>query len=602
MAKIEPILAIDIGGDSLKVAEFSFPSGENLVLDDFAFAEYGGDLKEEDLMTSLSEALAKILQEKKFKAKKVYLSISGQSAFIRFSKLPPVGDDTSRIDQLVEYEAKQHMPFDMDKVVWDYQFVTNDETDEIEVMFVAVKEDFISKITDIIEASKKAVVCVETAPTAGYNCACANQIGKENCELILNIGGRCSTLVFIDGNKYFVRSIPIAGHSITQQISREFNIPFSDAEEMKRRHGFVALGGAYEEPDSEVAATVSKIIRNVMTRLHGEIHRSINVYRSQWKGRKPVKIYLSGGSSVMAFTPRFFTEKLRTKVDYLNPFQVGQLGGKIKKDELIEVAHMFSEVIGLGLRHVAKCPIEISLKPSLLRAQQSIKQKLPYFYASCASVVLCLGIILLSVSNLKGRDKDSVTEAEKKIAATEKLGKEVKTLSGSLESLKGEYNEALNMINKRSTWINVINALQKSLPDNMWLVSIKGIGNEPVAAAAPSTPAGRRSRGGAATAEPPGGMFGMFGGPGGPGGEGGGGGGSAAVDAPKEISWIRVTGHSLVYNQSISQEEQFRENLMKTEVFSNQKEELKLTDFVPARETNITSFTMDIKLKQVIVK
>ena len=81
--------------------------------------------------------------------------------------------------------------------------------------------------------------------------------------MMLNIGGKFSSLIFLDGSNIFIRSIPIAGDAITQQISKEFNISFNEAEELKIRHGFVGLGGAYEEPDSVVASTVSKIIRNV---------------------------------------------------------------------------------------------------------------------------------------------------------------------------------------------------------------------------------------------------------------------------------------------------------------------------------------------------
>lgn len=590
MAKTESILAIDIGGDSLKVAEFSFPEGESIVLDSFAFAEYGGDLKEEDLMTSLSEALQKTVIDKKFKAKKVYLSISGQSAFIRFSKLPPVGDDEGRIAQLVEYEAKQHMPFSMDKVVWDYQLVGGDDEndgDEVGVMFVAIKEEFISKITDIVQACKKTVVCVETAPTACYNCCCANQIGKNGCEMILNIGGRCSTLVFVDNGKYFVRSIPIAGHSITQQISREFNIPFAEAEEMKRRHGFVALGGAYEEPDSEVAATISKIVRNVMTRLHGEVNRSINVYRSQWKGRRPAKIYLAGGSSVMAFTPRFFSEKLRTEVDYLNPFQIIALGKSVNKDELIEVAHMFSEVIGLGLRYVARCPIEVSLKPKALQNQQNIKEKIPYFYGSCASIVLCLIFILGTVNLLKDQDKDKVGEAETAIAATKRLGGDVSRANSTLGGLEAEYDQTMAKINKRGVWLKIINELQNIVPDNMWLVSIKGVGSVTTEQQPAARRGGRGARGG------DGGLFGGFGGP-----------PAESQQGSKEkiqIEWLRLVGHSLVMEGQASLEEELKQKLLASPLFTDLPEEIRTVDFVPARgKDNLTSFTMEIKLKEKV--
>jgi type IV pilus assembly protein PilM len=316
---------------------------------------------------------------------------------VRFVKLPPVGEEESKVKQIVELEAKQNIPFPMEDVIWDYQLIKSTEAEaEIEVVFVVVKNEDVRQLAKIIEDNGLSIELIEVAHTASFNSARANGIGQNECEMILNIGCRCSTLVFIDCGRFFVRPIPIAGYSITQQISKEFGIPFADAEEMKRRHGFVALGGAYEEPDSEVAATVSKIVRNVMTRLHGEINRSINVYRSQQKGKKPSKLWLAGGSSVMAFTPRFFSEKLRIPVDYFNAFQIVALSPEINKESLAEVAHMFSEVIGLGLRHSTVCPIEISLLPNSLRKINELKLKIPYFHATAVSIVLCLGILLWS--------------------------------------------------------------------------------------------------------------------------------------------------------------------------------------------------------------
>ncbi|MHB9138989.1 MAG: pilus assembly protein PilM, partial [Victivallaceae bacterium] len=323
------VLTIDIGGDSLKMAEFSFPSGGGMTLEKFAFAEYDTDQKDADFADLFSVVYNRLLVENNFVSTGLRIAISGQLAFTRLSKLPPLGEDKGRIEQIVEYEAKQTVPYPMNEVIWDYQLVKhtikseapagqepeiNPETgepvapkepeadiDEMEALFVAVKSDLVSELAEIIQESGKDILSIEIAPTAFFNAARANQIGVTQCDMILNIGGRCSSLVFADQGRVFARTIPIAGHSVTQQISKEFNISFSDAEELKRRHGFVALGGAYEEPDSEVAATISKIARNVMTRLHGEINRSINVWRSQYGGNKPAHLYLGGGSSLMAY-------------------------------------------------------------------------------------------------------------------------------------------------------------------------------------------------------------------------------------------------------------------------------------------------------------
>jgi len=595
MASQELILSIDIGGDSIKVAEFSYPQGGGIVLEKFAFCEYGGDMKEEDQIDALSDALRDTILQNGFKARKVHMSLSGQSAFIRFVKLPPMSDEEQKVKQIVEYEAKQNVPFPMDEVVWDYQLISSGEdSSEIEVMFVVVKNEVIEKITAIMEEIGKEVSLIEVAPTSCYNSARANNIGEKECEMILNIGGRCSTLVFIDNGRFFVRTIPIAGHSVTQQISKEFGIPFPDAEEMKRRHGFVALGGAYEEPDSEVAATVSKIVRNVMTRLHGEINRSINVYRSQQKGRKPEKLYLAGGSSVMAFTPRFFSEKLRIPVEYFNPFQVVSLSQAIDKENLAEVAHMFSEVIGLGLRFATVCPIEISLVPDAIKRQNELKLKLPYFYASAASLLLCLGVTFWGFSKQESVASQKRMIAQQVVNDTTSMLAQVNKAMGEFSDAGKEYNDAKNLLDDRKVWVGLMNEVQAIMPDQMWLIKVKGS----------SAGSGKD-----ASANQPG--------PGGPGGFGGGifdpfgaarhrpgGNASPAAQNTSNIEWVVFEGHSYAAKDNkLPWEELFMNNIVKSEYFTKRREDINVIALEPARGVNnVSYFKIEAKLKNPIKK
>ncbi|MFZ2658377.1 MAG: type IV pilus assembly protein PilM [Victivallales bacterium] len=580
MAKTDIILAIDIGADSIKLAEFSYPPGGKFVLEKFAFAEYGGDLKEEELLSALTDKLASVLTEHQFTAKKVMISISGQAAFIRFVKLPPMSDKEDKVKQIVEYEAKQNVPFPIDEVVWDYQLISTGVENEIEVMFIVVKDTVVEELTNAIEKFGKEIGVVDVAPVACYNAARANEVGGNECVMILNIGSKCSSLVFIDCGRFFVRPIPIAGHSITQQISKEFGIPFKDAEELKRKHGFVALGGAYEEPDSEVAATISKIVRNVMTRLHGELNRSINVYRSQQKGNKPVKLYLSGGSSVMAFTPRFFSDKLKIPVEYFNPFQVVSLPEHINREHLAEVAHMFSEVIGLGLRHITSCPIEISLIPDKIKKMQEIKHKTPYFYASAASFVLCLALIYFSLGKQESIDSRKVTLAKSIVESTEKLKGEVDSAGRKKDSLVTEIRDAQNILSGRNNWISVLNALQEKIPDKMWLVSVT-VG----------TGAGAPSGGSAAPEEEnrdrP--IFPIF-------ARRGGGRAAAAVDAGK-VEWIDIEGY--FFGDPQAEIDNFKQTLLKTTVFTDKPQEIITREFNPARDdkNKFSSFKMSLKLK-----
>jgi type IV pilus assembly protein PilM len=586
MPSTDLILAIDIGADTLKMAEFSYPPSGGVALEKFACTEFGGELKEEELMAAMKEAMASSFAENNFTAKKVLLSISGQAAFIRFVKLPPIGEEEHRVRQVVEYEAKQNVPFPIEQVVWDYQLIGGGESEtEIEVMFVVVKGDYIQEITDTLENLGKQTILVDVAPTACYNAARANEIGANESVMILNIGGRSSSLVFIDSGRFFVRSIPIAGHTITQQISKEFGIPFADAEELKRRHGFVALGGAYEEPDSEVAATVSKIVRNVMTRLHGEINRSINVYRSQQKGEKPTKLYLAGGSSVMAFTPRFFQEKLKIPVEYLNPFQVVSLSKVVDRESLAEVAHMFSEVIGLGLRHATTCPIEISLVPPELRRLQEIRQKSPYFYASAASFLLCLFIALGAITRQEQIDRKKAEMASALRDRTRRMDEQIASEERQKRRQQVEYDQAVKILNRRTTWFEVINEIQTLLPDKMWLTSIKPT-DAPTAETAGEEESGS---GGGGT---PGGIFPMFrrnqr---------------TTETKVTTAVEWLEIKGHALVGTETNPIEGVFKQNIVASKVFeAKETDDVKTIAYTAVQgKDNITSFTMRLKLKTPI--
>jgi type IV pilus assembly protein PilM len=611
MAKVDSILAIDIGGSSLKMGELVYPDDGKIVLENFAYAEYDQEiLDNEGLKEAFVAVYHRLLEEKKFTAKTVRLSLSGQSAFIRLAKLPPIGDKESQVHHIVEYEARQTVPFPMDEVIWDYQLLQHDSvkpknedgdaeedeeeipvgTGDMEAIFVVIKSDFVEELAEVIEASGKEIISIEVAPTACFNAGRASGIGLDDSEMILNIGGCCSTLIFSDSGRIFVRTIPIAGNAVTQQIAKEFKIPFSDAEELKRRHGFVALGGAYEEPDSEVAATVSKIVRNVMTRLHGEINRSVNVYRSQHDGSKPNKMYVSGGSSIMEFTLRFFNEKLRIPVEYFNAFSTTKIADTVDKNELTDIAHMFIEVIGLGLRHAIECPIEISLFPDSIKQTRELKAKKPYFYAVCASILLCLVITLWGVERRLDKDQKRVEIASVEVKRTTKMVNDVKRSIGKLNSQKAQYDEALDILKMRSRWLKVMEALQVIIPDRIWLTSITGMTEDESEGASTKKRSKKRNSFG------DGDMFGDE-------RMGGGRSASKAAITKRTIAWLKLEGHSLVQDDDELLVEQLRKNLKDSPIFTDDEDYIIDEEFKGYKgqgKDNIRYFSLRVQLKEPI--
>ncbi|HOG49134.1 MAG TPA: pilus assembly protein PilM, partial [Lentisphaeria bacterium] len=422
--------------------------------------------------------------------------------------------------------------------------ITGQDAESLDLMSIVIKNEIVEQFTAAVTQVGCTPILVDVAPAACYNAMRANGLGQDECVTVLNIGGRSTNLLFAEGERFYARTIPIAGHSITQQIAKEFGIGLPEAEELKRHHGFVALGGAYAEPESETAANVSKIIRNVMARLHGEIARSINYYRVQHKGQRPAKMYLTGGSSILSYCDIFFSEKLNIPVEYFNPFQVVNLRPTVDRQRLQEVAHMFSETIGLGLRYGTQCPIELSLIPITLRRQQNLAKKKPYLAGTLAAFLMILVVIwfgILQRTDLYAANNNQLKGLHEK---AQPVKQRIEQASGEASQKKSQYEAIGSLLLQQAKWTTILNEIYRLKPDDLWISELRPIYGEvkphvPVSAAGDPIMAGGGGPGGAE-----GGMFGgggdMFG------GGGFGGGGSEAAGSVATIGGLTISGSSLL--------------------------------------------------------
>src|SRR5207248_7806073 len=221
----------------------------------------------------------------------------------------------------------------------------------------------------------------------------------------------------------------------------EAKMPFAKAEELKINEGFVSLGGAYEEPENPHQAAISKIARQVMTRLHIQVNQTLQFYRGQQGGSAPQRLFLAGGASIMPYTAQFFAEKLNLPVEYFNPFRNVQIDPSIDLEELAKVAHSFGEVVGLGLRDVAQCPVEMNLMPKSSLKRQQLNQKKPYFIAtifSLVAVVLAYGGFYYKTTEFK---RDALARINDKVEPLKQKQGELQVEHGKLKKLNQESDQ-----------------------------------------------------------------------------------------------------------------------------------------------------------------
>ena len=126
-----------------------------------------------------------------------------------------------------------------------------------------------------------------------------NYADLEGCSLLIDVGAKTSNVLVFEKNRLYARSVPVGANAITQEFAAETKLPFPEAEKIKIADGFVSLGGAYEEPDNPRVAAVSKVARNVLTRLHLQVNQTIQFYRTQQGGGAPVRVFVCGGGSLL---------------------------------------------------------------------------------------------------------------------------------------------------------------------------------------------------------------------------------------------------------------------------------------------------------------
>ncbi len=388
MADNQTTIALNIGSQRIGMAVFEVSKNGSLILTAYDSETIVADPALDASKVSQTRiAIADLTQRLKVGKTKARYAISGQSVFTRFVKLPPLQDDN--IEQLVTFEAQQHVPFPLQEVVWDYELIEG--ADDKEVVIVAIKADSLDEINTAVNDSGLGTLEVDVAPMAIYNAFRATYGNPEEPILLIDIGAKTSNLLYIEGRRFFTRSIAIGGSAVTAAIAKEYGIPFMEAEHQKISNGLVALGGGHTEQMDEAVAALAMVIRNALTRLPAEIARTTNYYRSQHGGSAPRRVLLAGGGANLPYTLEFFQEKLSLPVEYFNPVRNVTIGKSVDPALVQREGHLMGELVGLGLRGIGKSAINIDLVPHVVEQSRSADRRKPYFIAAAAILLGGIG-------------------------------------------------------------------------------------------------------------------------------------------------------------------------------------------------------------------
>ncbi len=339
------VAAFDIGSNSIKLIQLKqTKKGWELVK--MGIAELPPEAIVDgsviDSMT-VTNTLKELIKEHNVKVKDVVSALTGHSVIIKKVNFPAMTEE--ELSESIQWEAEQYIPFPIAEVNIDFQILGTDTEGrgQMDVMLVAVKKDVINDYTNVIKEAGLSPVVIDVDSFALENMLELNYPatpGETNA--VVNIGASIASIsVIVNGQTIFTRSIPMGGNQFTEEIQRQMNISFKDAEAMK-------LGKAEGEVD---AATLNAAIETVSANLSFEVKRSLDFFLGGSHGANINKIFLSGGGARAAGLFAMMQEKTGMPVEMAQPFKGISFDPKVFEEEkLKELAPYFGVAVGLAIR------------------------------------------------------------------------------------------------------------------------------------------------------------------------------------------------------------------------------------------------------------
>ncbi|MDZ7618829.1 MAG: pilus assembly protein PilM, partial [Patescibacteria group bacterium] len=253
MGRTGAVWGIDIGQCSLKALRCRphEDDPDRIVADAFDFIEYPKILSQPDAEPDelIADALNQFLARNSVEGDRVAISVGGQAGLVRFIKLPPV--EAKKIPDIVRFEARQQIPFDLNDVIWDYQRLGGGAEEEgfaleTEIGLFAMKRETVLSTLEPYQKARLEVDYVQLTPLALYNFALFDQLpdlpppdeydpeDPPESLVIISLGTDATDLVVTNGYRVWQRSVPIGGNHFTKALTKELKLTFAKAEHLKR--------------------------------------------------------------------------------------------------------------------------------------------------------------------------------------------------------------------------------------------------------------------------------------------------------------------------------------------------------------------------------
>jgi len=349
MARSTHCLGLDIGSSSVKVCELS-SRGEDLYLDSFDYEKLPPEtIVDGELMnaTAVSDAVGQLLERNGIRRVETALSVSGNTVIIKKITLPLMTQE--ELEESIQWEAEQFIPYDIEEVFIGFEVLQpRTEQGQMDVVLVAAKKEMINDYVGVCHQLDLDPMVVDVDSFAVQNMYEVNYGFDEGQTInLLDMGNSVISMNIVrDGMTTFTRDLSLGGSDITEEIQRQLNITFEEAEIYK-------MGGTPDgsSADEVVPGEVEGIIQEKAEEMAREIQDSLEFFSATAAESEIDRIVVTGGTGAIPSLRRTVASTTGVDVELADPFHsVHCDSGEFPPNQLEEWAPIAGVALGLALR------------------------------------------------------------------------------------------------------------------------------------------------------------------------------------------------------------------------------------------------------------
>ena len=419
----------------------------------------------------MEETLPILLQRLGIKEKRAILTLPGRAAFTRRLQVPMVRG--RQLEKIINYEARQHIPFPLDQVNLDYQINPPGENAvELDVNLVAIRKEIADSYVAILKKCGIRADILETAPLSIFNAYAASSLRDTNEVTAVICIGSSNTDIVIEQNGFmqFMRTAPVAGNNLTAMLMKRYDLSLEKAEEYKTKPAD-QYGADTEINADDVASILEKGFESIVT----EIRRSFDFYVSQPDANPVTRVVVCGGTAKMDGVAEFLEDRIGVPVSLFDASLVDCI--QIPPDHSQFLSYE-APLIGMCVRTADKSACALSFSPVEIKQSIELERRSPMLGIMAILIVLIMVCAIFLIQNMINTQSEAVRQVNTIINPTSEKAPQLKILRDAQKEYLNRFQKINLISDKRGKTTRIFLEIQSLIPSGVWIKKIDQFSNK----------------------------------------------------------------------------------------------------------------------------